>query len=156
MNDWMLKIYFWLWAKKLALNFDKTFVLIINNYFSSLKLLWKLFFILPLYSGSEVWEGIWNQTHLVTLNFRLERLHRVTISHHKARSNREYQYGSKLSSVARWKYSIWKWISVSKDYTTLPNLKMRHAQTVGVNDLSCLDLDPFCLSLHNSQLILPI
>ena len=34
---------------------------------------------LPLYYGPEVWE-IWNQTHLVVLNFCLERLHHVTFS----------------------------------------------------------------------------
>ena len=30
------------------------------------------YFSLPLYSGGEVWEGIWNQTHLMVLNFCLE------------------------------------------------------------------------------------
>ena len=30
-------------------------------------------FFLSLYSGREVWEGIWNQTHQVVLNFCLER-----------------------------------------------------------------------------------
>ena len=45
-------------------------------------------FLMRLYSGGEVWEGIWNHTHLVVLNFYLERLHHVTISHDKARSNR--------------------------------------------------------------------
>ena len=39
--------------------------------------------LLPLYSGGEVWEGIWNKTHLLILNFCLERLHHVTISHDK-------------------------------------------------------------------------
>ena len=38
-----------------------------------------LFIWLPLYFGGEMWEGIWNQTHLVVLNFCLERLHHVTI-----------------------------------------------------------------------------
>ena len=33
----------------------------------------------------------------------------------------------------------WHCISVSGDYTTLPYLTVRHAQTVGVNDLSCLE-----------------
>ena len=40
-------------------------------------------FLLPPYSGGEVWQGIWNQTHLVVLNFCLERLHHVTIYHNK-------------------------------------------------------------------------
>ena len=31
-------------------------------------------FLLPLYSGDKVWEGIWNQAHLVVLNFCLESL----------------------------------------------------------------------------------
>ena len=31
----------------------------------------QFFFSLPLYSGDEVWEGIWNQTHLAVLNFCL-------------------------------------------------------------------------------------
>jgi len=39
------------------------------------------FYLSPLYSRSEVWEGIWNPTHLVVLNFCLERLHYVTIFH---------------------------------------------------------------------------
>ena len=39
------------------------------------------FFLLPLYSGDEVWEGIWNQIHLVVMDFGLERLHHVTIWH---------------------------------------------------------------------------
>ena len=26
-------------------------------------------FLLPLYSGSEVWEGIWNQTHFIGIEF---------------------------------------------------------------------------------------
>ena len=39
------------------------------------------YFLLPLYSGEEVWEGIWNQTYLVVLNFCLKRLHHVTIPH---------------------------------------------------------------------------
>ena len=42
---------------------------------------------------------------------------------------------------------------LSRDYTALPYLTIRHNQTVGLNDLSCLDLDPFCLSLNNSQLL---
>jgi len=46
---------------------------------SNLRLWQPLFY--PLYSGSEVWEGIWNQTHFVVLNFGIERLHYVTISH---------------------------------------------------------------------------
>ena len=41
-----------------------------------------------LYSGGELWEDIWNQTHLVVFNFCPKRLHHVTISHDKARSNR--------------------------------------------------------------------
>ena len=41
-----------------------------------------------LYISSEVWEGIWNQTHSVVLNFCLYRSHRLTISHDKASSNR--------------------------------------------------------------------
>ena len=45
-------------------------------------------FLLPLYPGSEVWDCIWNQTHLVVWNFCLERLHCVTISLDKARSKR--------------------------------------------------------------------
>ena len=46
-------------------------------------------FLLPLYSGSEVWEAIWNQTDLVVLvlNFCLERLHNVSLSNDKVRSN---------------------------------------------------------------------
>ena len=39
--------------------------------------------LFPLYSGSEVLEGIWYQTHLVVLNFCLERLYLVRV-----RSNR--------------------------------------------------------------------
>ena len=35
------------------------------------------FFLLPLYSGGEMWEGIWNQTHLEVLHFGLKRLHHV-------------------------------------------------------------------------------
>ena len=31
-------------------------------------------FFLPIYSGSEVWEGIWIHTHLVVLNFCLEEI----------------------------------------------------------------------------------
>ena len=45
-----------------------------------------------LYSGGEVWKGIWNQTHLVVLNFCLERSHHVTTSNDKARSNRWRQW----------------------------------------------------------------
>ena len=45
-------------------------------------------FLFPLYSGSELWEGIWNQTHLVVLNFCLDRLYHDTIFHDNARSNR--------------------------------------------------------------------
>ena len=49
----------------------------------------RLLFLLPIpYSGIEVWEGILNQTYLTVLNFCLERLHQVTISHDKVRSNR--------------------------------------------------------------------
>ena len=48
-------------------------------------------FLLLLYSGGEMWKSMWNQTHLVVLNFCLERLHRVTISHDKSRSNRSCQ-----------------------------------------------------------------
>ena len=47
---------------------------------------------MPLYSGGKVWEGIWNQTHFVVLNFCLERLQHVTISHDKARSIRWCQW----------------------------------------------------------------
>ena len=36
-------------------------------------------FLLPLYSGRKVWEGIWNQTHLVVLNFCLERSQAQTV-----------------------------------------------------------------------------
>ena len=46
---------------------------------------------LPLYSGSVKcgsWDGIWNQIHLLVLNFYPERVHRVSIFHDKARSNR--------------------------------------------------------------------
>ena len=59
-----------------------------------LNLNWRvlLFFLLPLFFGSEVWECIWNQTHSVVLNFYLGTLHRVTISHDKARSNRWCQW----------------------------------------------------------------
>ena len=46
----------------------------------------RIFFSLSLYSGDEVWEGIWNQTHLMVLNFCLERLYHVTIPHDMARS----------------------------------------------------------------------
>ena len=49
---------------------------------------WRLF----LYFGGEVWEGIWNKTHWVVLNFWLERLHHVTISHDKALLNRLCQW----------------------------------------------------------------
>ena len=49
-------------------------------------------FVLLLYSDDEVRGSIWNQTHLVVLNLNLERLHYVTISHHKARSSRWYQW----------------------------------------------------------------
>ena len=52
----------------------------------------RLYFLLPQYSISEVWEGIWNQTHLEVLNFCLERLHHVTISHDNARWNRWCQW----------------------------------------------------------------
>ena len=41
------------------------------------------FFLLHLYSGGEMWEGISNQTHLVVLIFCLERLHQVTTSDDK-------------------------------------------------------------------------
>ena len=51
-----------------------------------------LFFLLPLYSGDEMWEGIWNQTHMVILNFCLKRVHHVTISHDKTCSNRWCQW----------------------------------------------------------------
>ena len=35
---------------------------------------------------------------------------------------------------------IWcHYISLSRDYTTLPYLMIKQAQTVGVNDLSCLE-----------------
>ena len=44
-------------------------------------ILFHIIFVLPLY-GWEVWEGIWNQTHLVVRNFCLERLHYITISPH--------------------------------------------------------------------------
>ena len=44
-------------------------------------------FLLPLYFGGEISEGKWNQTHLMVLNFCLEILHHVTMSHDKARSN---------------------------------------------------------------------
>ena len=38
-----------------------------------------------------------------------------------------------------WIQSSWLyWIYVSRDYTTLQYLTLRHAQTVGFNDLSCL------------------
>ena len=33
------------------------------------------FLLLPLHSRDEVLKGVWNQTHLVVLNFCLERLH---------------------------------------------------------------------------------
>ena len=46
-----------------------------------------IFFLLLLYSGDEMWECIWNQTHLVVLNLCFERLHHVTIPHDMARSN---------------------------------------------------------------------
>ena len=45
------------------------------------------FFLLPLYSGDEVWKGIWNRTQLLVLNFCVQGLHNVIISHDKARSN---------------------------------------------------------------------
>ena len=48
-------------------------------------------FLLPLYTGREVWEGIWNQSHLVVLNFCVKRLHRITIRHDKARSDSSCQ-----------------------------------------------------------------
>ena len=51
-----------------------------------------IIFLLPLYSGGEVWERIWNQTNLVLLNLCLKRLHHVTISHDKARSNCWFQW----------------------------------------------------------------
>ena len=35
--------------------------------------------VTPYHSGDKVWEGIWNQTHLVEFNFYLERLHHVNI-----------------------------------------------------------------------------
>ena len=66
----------------------------IQYYFSNNDI---LFFLSLLYSGGEVWEGIWNQSHLVVLHFCLERSHHV------------------------------------------PFLTIRHAQTVGVNDLSFLE-----------------
>ena len=50
------------------------------------------YFYCPLYSGDEIWEGIWNQIYLVVLYFYLERLHHVTISHDKARWNRCCQW----------------------------------------------------------------
>ena len=50
------------------------------------------FLSLSLYSGTEAWEGIWNQTHLVVLNFCLDRLHHVTISHDKVHSNRRCEW----------------------------------------------------------------
>ena len=49
-------------------------------------------FVLPLYSGSEMCEGTWNQTHLLVWNFCLERLHYVTISRDRPRSNRWCQH----------------------------------------------------------------
>ena len=33
----------------------------------------------------------------------------------------------------------WFWISVDEEYAALPYLTTRRVQTVGVNDLSCLD-----------------
>ena len=33
----------------------------------------------------------------------------------------------------------WNLTSISRDYTTLPYHTVKHAQTVGVNDLSCLE-----------------
>ena len=50
------------------------------------------FFLLSLYSGGEVWKGIWNPTHLVVLNFSLLRLQHGTVSHDKVRSNRRCQW----------------------------------------------------------------
>ena len=36
-------------------------------------------FSMPPYSGSEVWDGIWNETHSVVLNFCLERLQKFNL-----------------------------------------------------------------------------
>ena len=52
---------------------------------------------LSLYSVDELWEGIWNQTHLVI------------------------------------------WISLERDYTTLPDLMIRHAQIIILSNLCCLE-----------------
>ena len=37
----------------------------------------QFFFSLPLYSGDEVWDGIWNQTHLAVLNLSREIISRL-------------------------------------------------------------------------------
>ena len=83
-----------------------------------LNLNWRvlLFFLLPLYFGSKVWEGIWNQTYLEVLNFYLGSLHRVTISHDKARSNRWCQWSEMfrlrppLSEPSKcWKVNLCNW-----------------------------------------------
>ena len=65
------------------------------------------FILLALYSGGEEWEGIWNQTQSVVLNFCLERLHHVTISHDKARWNRWCQWPELFRTYRTVNFCIW-------------------------------------------------
>ena len=66
-----------------------------------------LVILLQLYSGDEVWEGIWNQIHLVVLNYCLERLYHFIMSHDKARSNRWCQWPELLRTCRTVNFCNW-------------------------------------------------
>ena len=68
---------------------------------------WSNYSLLPLYCGNDVWENIWNQTHLVVLNFCLERLHHITRSHKEARSNHWCQWPELFRTYRTVKFSNW-------------------------------------------------
>ena len=74
-------------------------------YYSSLTGI--LLFKLPPYYSGRVWEGIWNQTHLLVLNCCLENLHRFTISHDKTRWNRWYQWPELLKTYRTVNFCNW-------------------------------------------------
>ena len=44
----------------------------------------------------------------------------------------------------------WYWISVSRDYTTLPYLTIWHVQTIGVSNLCCLEFNSSFSHLHDA------
>ena len=97
-------------------------------------------FWFPLYSGGGVWEGIWNQTHLVVFNF----CHHVSMYHDKARSNHWCQW-PELSRTYRtvnfcnWYNGVWNLSeSTCVQEFKYSSLKNNYIQYNFVNIASCI------------------